>query len=284
MSNENNLKAGVITASLGMRYKSYCSNIGRTFFIDPHKSQEENYTFLLELQKRALSKMTPGTQLSKVYETVVDFVRKTKPDLEEKLSKNLGFSTGIYFRDSTFMINQKSTRKFAKGMVFNLAIGFTDIKDPKSSGKTYALSLIDTVLVTDEGGNCLTEGNKSNRDVMLFMENDEEEDSDVEVKPKKASSPKKKRPSGDLDGAVVGSRMLRGKTRNAGREPDQSTAHKIKEHQKILHEAKNEEGLQRFAGGKDSSNGSKPEVFKRFDSYKREQQVPINRDLRVCFD
>ncbi|TIA79246.1 hypothetical protein E3P89_03431 [Wallemia ichthyophaga] len=284
MSNENNLKAGVITASLGMRYKSYCSNIGRTFFIDPHKSQEENYTFLLELQKRVLSKMTPGTQLSTIYETAVDFIRKTKPDLLDKLSKNLGFATGIYFRDSTFMISQKSTRTISKGMVFNLAIGFTDIKDPKSSGKNYALSLIDTVLVTDEGGNCLTEGNKSNRDVMLFMENDDEEDTDVEVKPKKASSPKKKRPSGDLDGAVVGSRMLRGKTRNAGRETDQSTSHKIKEHQRILHEAKNEEGLQRFAGGKDSSNGSQPGVFRRFDSYKREQQVPINRDLRILVD
>ncbi|TIA85374.1 hypothetical protein E3P99_04014 [Wallemia hederae] len=284
MSNESNLKAGVITASLGMRYKSYCSNIGRTFFIDPHKSQEENYTFLLELQKRVLSAMTPGTQLSAVYDAALSFVRKTKPDLEDKLTKNLGFATGIYFRDSTFMINQKSARKISKGMVFNLAIGFTDIKDPKSSGKTYALSLIDTVVVTEEGGVCLTEGNKSSREVMLFMENDDEEDSEVEVKPKKASSPKKKRPSGDVDGAVVGNRMLRGRTRNAGREPDQSTAHKIKEHQRILHEAKNEEGLQRFAGGKDSSNGSKPEVFKRFDSYKREQQVPINRDLRILVD
>ncbi|TIC02166.1 FACT complex subunit SPT16 [Wallemia mellicola] len=137
----------------------------------------------------------------------------------------------------------------------------------------------------DEAAVCLTEGNKSSRDVMLFMENEDEEDSDIaEVKPKKQSSPKKKSHSNDLESAVIGNRMLRGKTRNAGREPDQSTAHKIKEHQKILHEAKNEEGLKRFAEGKDSSNGSKPEVFKRFDSYKREQQVPINRDLRILVD
>lgn len=31
------LKAGVILCSLGIRYKSYCSNVGRTFMIDPHK-------------------------------------------------------------------------------------------------------------------------------------------------------------------------------------------------------------------------------------------------------
>ncbi|TIC59714.1 FACT complex subunit SPT16 [Wallemia mellicola] len=285
MSDENNLKAGVITTSLGMRYKSYCSNIGRTFFIDPHKTQEENYAFLLELQKRVIEKMTPGTLLSEVYETALNFVRKTKPELEEKLSKNLGFATGIYFRDSTYMISPKSNRKILKGMVFNLAIGFSDIKDPKKSGKNYVLSLIDTILIADEAAVCLTEGNKSSRDVMLFMENEDEEDSDIaEVKPKKQSSPKKKSHSNDLESAVIGNRMLRGKTRNAGREPDQSTAHKIKEHQKILHEAKNEEGLKRFAEGKDSSNGSKPEVFKRFDSYKREQQVPINRDLRILVD
>lgn len=37
LSNNDNLDSGVILCSLGTRYKSYCSNIGRTFLIDPTK-------------------------------------------------------------------------------------------------------------------------------------------------------------------------------------------------------------------------------------------------------
>ena len=37
LSNDDPLDSGVILCSLGARYKSYCSNIGRTFLIDPSK-------------------------------------------------------------------------------------------------------------------------------------------------------------------------------------------------------------------------------------------------------
>lgn len=35
-SNQDPLKPGVILCTLGMRYKNYCSSMGRTFMIDPH--------------------------------------------------------------------------------------------------------------------------------------------------------------------------------------------------------------------------------------------------------
>jgi nucleosome binding factor SPN SPT16 subunit len=37
ISDEQKLHAGVILCSLGVRYKSYCTNIGRTYLIDPQK-------------------------------------------------------------------------------------------------------------------------------------------------------------------------------------------------------------------------------------------------------
>lgn len=37
LSNSDALHFGIILCSLGVRYKSYCSNIGRTFMIDPSK-------------------------------------------------------------------------------------------------------------------------------------------------------------------------------------------------------------------------------------------------------
>lgn len=36
-SDEGKLKAGIVLCSMGVRYKSYCANVGRTFLIDPEK-------------------------------------------------------------------------------------------------------------------------------------------------------------------------------------------------------------------------------------------------------
>lgn len=36
-SDGRNLKAGVILGTVGLRVRSYCSNMGRTFLIDPAK-------------------------------------------------------------------------------------------------------------------------------------------------------------------------------------------------------------------------------------------------------
>lgn len=37
LSNEDNLDAGVVLCSIGARYKSFCSNVSRTFLFDPTK-------------------------------------------------------------------------------------------------------------------------------------------------------------------------------------------------------------------------------------------------------
>lgn len=37
LSNDDNLDAGVILCSIGARYKSFCSNLSRTFLFDPSK-------------------------------------------------------------------------------------------------------------------------------------------------------------------------------------------------------------------------------------------------------
>jgi nucleosome binding factor SPN SPT16 subunit len=38
--NDENLHAGIIIAAMGLRYKSYCSTIARTYLVDPNKAQE----------------------------------------------------------------------------------------------------------------------------------------------------------------------------------------------------------------------------------------------------
>ena len=43
LSNDDPLHFGIILCSLGVRYKSYCSNIARTFLIDPSKVSKIMY-------------------------------------------------------------------------------------------------------------------------------------------------------------------------------------------------------------------------------------------------
>lgn len=59
-SDKNNLHFGVVTCSLGARYKQYCSNIVRTIMVDPTQEQQDNYEFLLTVQEQILNKLKHG--------------------------------------------------------------------------------------------------------------------------------------------------------------------------------------------------------------------------------
>ena len=133
---------GTITCSLGARYKSYCSNVGRTYIINPSKGQEKTYKLLLELQQAALDVMKPGAKLSAVMAAVQNRIKSKAPHLEKHLTKTCGFATGLEFRESTFTLNLKCEQDFRAGMVFNLALGLVDLEDKDatdSRGKRCAL-------------------------------------------------------------------------------------------------------------------------------------------------
>lgn len=56
---------------------------------------------------------------------------------------------------------------------------------------------------------------------------------------------------------------------------DETAQQKLKEHQKELHAQRQERGLERFRGEEDGDGaGEKKRQIKRFESYKREDQLP----------
>lgn len=54
------LDFGVIVCCMGVRYKSYCSNIVRTLLVDPDDEMQQNYEFLVKLEEEILSKLQHG--------------------------------------------------------------------------------------------------------------------------------------------------------------------------------------------------------------------------------
>lgn len=114
-SDKNNLHFGAIVCSLGVRYKSYCSNIARTLLVNPSDEVQNNYNFLLNIEEEILKKLQAGTKLSEVYETGYGYVKKEKPELLDKLTKTFGFATGIEFRESSLIIGPKTNAVAKKG-------------------------------------------------------------------------------------------------------------------------------------------------------------------------
>ena len=55
---------------------------------------------------------------------MVEFVKSKDESLVEKLTKNLGFVTGIESREGSLLLNAKTTATVEKGMVFNINVGF----------------------------------------------------------------------------------------------------------------------------------------------------------------
>ena len=66
--------------------------------------------------------------------------------------------TGIEFREGSLVISPKNNTPMKKGMVFNVAVGFSDLSnkdsdDPKFS--KYSLFIGDTVVVQEVGARLL---------------------------------------------------------------------------------------------------------------------------------
>ncbi|OAQ33302.1 metallopeptidase family M24 protein [Linnemannia elongata AG-77] len=274
VSNEKDLHAGTIICSLGVRYKSYCSNIGRTFLIDPNKTQEKNYTFLLDVQRKVFESMKEGTKIKDVYNRAIDYIRNKRPELEKKFVKNLGFGTGLEFRESSYLLNSKNTKELQRDMIFSVSVGFQDIDNPKAEdeqSKKYSLLLIDTVRVTQESPQLLTVCDTSLSDVSYFFK-DPAEDEEEPVKKETGAHTR-----------AAKSAVLNTKFRSEVDEASKDQSRK--EHQKLLADQKHAEGLERYGDAGSLKKDNAKSVFRKFESYKRESALPKEvSSLRIIVD
>ncbi|CAG8451663.1 423_t:CDS:10 [Paraglomus brasilianum] len=269
-SNSNILHSGTILCSLGVRYRSYCSNIGRTIIIEPNKEQENNYNFLLELQRRILSTIRDGVKIRDVYSKALVYVRNKRPDLVKHFVKNIGSSIGIEFRESQYLLNAKNTQELKNGMILNLSIGFQDLSNPEAKdeeSKIYALLLIDTIRVTNDTPVMLTDVKKKLNDVCYYFSDDEaKEQNDTENK-RKTKRPEPKKPQSKQ------SAVLKTKFRSE-EQGEETPEQRRKRHQKELAIQKQAEGIARFADGVDQQSSQRQAVFRKFESYKRDTALP----------
>lgn len=278
-SNNDQLQGnGCILASCGIRYNNYCSNVTRTFLIDPSEEMVNNYDFMLDLQNEIITnQLKVGRVVNEVYDSVVQFVEKLRPDLAGNLTKNIGSIIGLEFRDSTFILNAKNeTRKIQSGDCFNISFGFNNLKDSKT-GKIYALQQADTVFLSNtELGEpiLLTNCAKSKAQISFYFNNEEEEN----------EKPKPRKPVKPEPNSKILKTKLRGDARGDSEENQKEQIRK--ENQRKLHEKLQKNGLLRFSAADANDTGNEPQqYFKKYESYVRDSQIPTNvRDLRIHVD
>lgn len=273
------LHPGVILASMGLRYKTYCSMIARTYLVDPNKSQESNYKLLLQVHSLVMKEIRDGAQVKDIYAKALAMVRSKKPELEKNFLKNIGAGIGIEMRDSTLILNAKSTRALKDGMTLCVTTGFNEVENPSpqdKKSKIYSLVLSDTVRVTASEPVVFTGDAPSDLDATSFFFKDDEEPAPTPKKAKKDSAV----------GAVATKNITKTKLRaERTTHIDEGAEAKRREHQRELAKKKQDEGLARFAEATGDQNGIATKKFKRFESYKRDNQFPPRvRDLAIVMD
>ncbi|CAI5728999.1 unnamed protein product [Peronospora effusa] len=287
-SNRDPMKYDVIICSLGARYKGYCSNVGRTFFIDPTSSMEKSYELLREAHDLCVKELQPGKTVGKVVEKVRKFIQSRNATLFSKLTKNLGFGIGLEFRESCNLLTTKNQTVIKEGMAFNVAFGFNDIPIPESQRKkkkldSYAVFLADTVVVLESETKYYTKVPKAWTKVRY----DIDDDNDVEEKKTKKKHSKTK-DSSAVDTSLAGTRnqVLQSRLRDQqrqleGKETDQERRDR---HQAELMRRKREEAMRRLEE-QNNDNSDDPKKEKSIKAYSGPQYYPSElRERQVMVD
>lgn len=275
-SDEKNLKEGVILSALGLRYQSYASMVARTYMVNPTKSQESNYKLLQSIHDVVIKALRHDAALKDVYAKALDFLKSKKPELEKNFLKNVGWAIGIEARDPTFVFNAKNTRALKDGMTVCILTGLTDLEGgQEGSGKTYALAIADTVRITAGDAAVFTKDTPADPDSVSFFFDDEDE-------PAPKQKPKKEARSTAIAQNNIKSTRLRAE-RTANHDAEKEAARR--DHQKELHARRQEQGLEKYTKGSGNLNGTEEKKFKRFESYKRDNQFPSHvKDLMIVID
>lgn len=128
----------------------------------------------------------------------------------------------------------------------------------------------------------MTEGSKSPKDTLFFL-NPESEDEKPKGKDKNRASAPKANGSPTKQKTIAG-KVLRNQTRRAAQDEVHQTAlAKLIEHQRELHERLQAEGLQKFSEDGGGNGGKEGKGWRKFQSYKGEGALPTEVErLRVC--
>ncbi|XP_049849854.1 FACT complex subunit SPT16-like isoform X2 [Schistocerca gregaria] len=298
-NSNSNMHFKTIIIELGVRFKSLCTSLARTYMIDANKVIRKTYNFTLELQTSLIALLVPGTVMSTVYKTAVQTIQESRPQLQRYFVKACGWSVGVEAEDSLYRFSEGCSKTLRENMVVQVRVGFANVPiagpsegRSESSAERFSVLLSDTVLVTSTKPEVLTRVANKYTDNSYSIQDEEDQEEVVEVKVKdenKAAHKKKSNESNqwEYSGASNAEEpriVTRRSTRVAMVENSDEEA-KRQIHQKQLAIKQREEMLKRYANGDRKLSVDKPEKAKDSISYNSGRDYPPElRRNRIYID
>uniref|UniRef100_A0A914LQU9 FACT complex subunit n=1 Tax=Meloidogyne incognita TaxID=6306 RepID=A0A914LQU9_MELIC len=258
------LHFGSIASTLGARYSSYCTNVARTLMVMPTELMEQLYELLLTTEAAIIDALKPGRPISEAYEAGINHFKEQKPDYLQYLVKNFGFVTGIEFRESGLLINERCNHLVEKNMTFIVAVGLQNFPNKEAKDddkKTCSIFISDTILVCEDGPN----------DILTIAAKNRLRSNSIRFREETAKSSKEVEET--LSTRTKRSVVLQDQTRHK-----QTNEEKRKERQKELAEQMNKEAKERLLSNKSGTAEAK-KAKKSNTSYKSEEKFPDEHEV-----
>ncbi|KPA80256.1 transcription factor-like protein [Leptomonas pyrrhocoris] len=138
----------VVVVRYGLKNAGYTAFLGRTLLVasSAPPNAKEAYQFAYDVSAKLMEALVPGAKVNDVYATVVQYATELNATLAAKLSKTLGFSTGLLVLEARGTISPKGTATVADGMSFVTRVVLEGVASDGAED-TFDVELTDTVVV-----------------------------------------------------------------------------------------------------------------------------------------
>ncbi|KAI6244064.1 FACT complex subunit [Aphelenchoides fujianensis] len=236
----------------------------RTMMVEPTSEMEEIYELILSAQNVLLEHMKPNTRICDSYRATLDFIKEKKPELVQYLVKsNFGFATGIEFRESQLLINDKCQQLIRPNMTFVIILGVQNFDNPRakdSDYKTASMLLSDTILIAESG----------TAEVLTHLAKNRFRSNSIRFRNVENAAPR-------ADENVVEGRSKRSVILQEQTRHKQTNEDKRKDHQRELADQLNEAAKARLAHAPGAENVQR--VKKSNTSYKNQEKFPNESEV-----
>ncbi|MCD6434728.1 MAG: aminopeptidase P family protein [Candidatus Diapherotrites archaeon] len=137
LSFNKKIRNGFLLIDLGIKWKNYCSDTSRTFFVGKATRKErEIYKKVLKLKELAEENIRPGEKAAEIFERIN---KEAKKILKQELKHGLGHGIGLRVHDYPVGFLADSKDVIMKGNVFTV--------EPAYYGKEGGVRIEDVIVV-----------------------------------------------------------------------------------------------------------------------------------------
>jgi nucleosome binding factor SPN SPT16 subunit len=142
----------VIVTTIGVRFKSYVSVVGRTLFINGSSRQKTAYKQLVKAHEAAIAAMTIGADYSVIYGA---FLNTLPSELRQDAPDVLGRFAGIQIGTFSEVISATKQGALPANTSVILASSLSNVPDD-GERPPFSVQVVDTVQVTPDGTSSIT--------------------------------------------------------------------------------------------------------------------------------